>query len=45
MDGADVEFANRILEKARELNVVQVLVEIENLFGRKIHRWVRLDAG
>ena len=32
-------------ERARELNIVQALVEAENLHTRNAQRWVRLNAG
>ncbi|KYN50167.1 hypothetical protein ALC62_01022 [Cyphomyrmex costatus] len=45
MEGANAEMAQRLLERAREPNVVQALVEAENLHTRNAQRWVRLNAG
>lgn len=44
MAGADGELAQRLLEKAKEPNVMRALVEVENLHTRNVQRWVRLDA-
>lgn len=45
MEGANAELAQRLLERAREPNVVQALVEAQNLHTRNAQRWVRLNAG
>ncbi|KYQ53566.1 hypothetical protein ALC60_00093, partial [Trachymyrmex zeteki] len=45
MEGANVERANRMLEKAREPNVVQALVEVQNLRTRNAQRWVPINEG
>ncbi|XP_029173786.1 uncharacterized protein LOC114942563 [Nylanderia fulva] len=44
MEGANVEMAQQLLDKVREPNVVQAMVEVENLKTRNAQRWVRLDA-
>ncbi|XP_029171250.1 uncharacterized protein LOC114940681 [Nylanderia fulva] len=36
--------AQQLLEKAKEPNVIQALVEIENLRTKNAQQWVRLDA-
>jgi len=44
MHEVNAEMARQLLEKAREPNVVQAIVEVDNLKNRNIHRWVQLDA-
>ncbi|CAH1106001.1 unnamed protein product [Psylliodes chrysocephalus] len=44
MNGADAELAFRIIEKAREPDIVQAFVNVNNLFARNINRWVRMDT-
>lgn len=44
MVGANAELARRLLEKAKESNVVQALVEAESLHTRNAQRWIRLDT-
>lgn len=44
MQGTDAEMARKMLEKARSVNVVQALVEVDNLHTRNAQRWVRLNA-
>ncbi|KYN19756.1 hypothetical protein ALC57_07909 [Trachymyrmex cornetzi] len=44
MDEANAALAQRLLEKAKEPNVVQALIEVNNLHTRNAQRWVRLSA-
>lgn len=44
MEKANAELAQRLLEKAKEPNIIQALVKVENLAARNAQRWVRLDA-
>lgn len=39
MEDANIELARHLQEKAKEVNVVQALVEIENLKTRNAQRW------
>ncbi|XP_018401831.1 PREDICTED: uncharacterized protein LOC108778997 [Cyphomyrmex costatus] len=43
MEGADAEKAYEMLEKAKEPNIVQALVEVENLKTRNAQRWVPIN--
>lgn len=44
MTRANAELARELLEKSRETNVVQALVELENLQARNAQRWVKLNS-
>lgn len=44
MERADAAMAQQLLEKEKEPNVVQALVEAENLHTKNAHRWVRLNS-
>lgn len=42
MQGADVQLAREMMEKARDVNVVKARVEIDNLHSRNA-RWIKLN--
>lgn len=44
MKKANGELTRELLERARHVDVVEALVEVENLHTRNAQRWVRLNA-
>lgn len=44
MEEANVNTAQRFLQRAREPNLVQALVEVDNLHTRNAQRWIRLNS-